>query len=117
MKAFFVAIGMLGCVACSGNHGPEEGFDSAYHTTVGIGVQQGQSCTSDMSALRYAAKYPARLPQGVSIKAISEVRFILTATSDAPIGQSKEVSSGVRVGVTEANKMPPSECETSSMPI
>jgi hypothetical protein len=118
MKRFLIAIGLLGCVGCSGIHGPEEGFGDAVTGTTTIYVGRGQSCTARSSIFGYAVKYPSRLPQGVSVKSISaNDDFLLTASNDAVIGQSKAFASGISITVVAPTTTPPAICESDSFNI
>jgi hypothetical protein len=118
MKRFLIAIGLLGCVGCSGNHGPEEGFGGAVGATTTILVGQGESCTARSSVFEYAVKYPARSPQGVSVKNISaNDDFLITASADAVIGESNEFATGIRISVIAPVAIPPVICESVSFNI
>jgi hypothetical protein len=118
MKHFLIAVGLLGCVGCSGIHGPEEGFDGVVGATTSIYVGHGQSCTARSDIFGYAVKYPSRLPQGVSVKSISaNDDFLLTASNDAVIGQSKAFASGISITVVAPTTTPPAICESDSFNI
>jgi hypothetical protein len=118
MKGFLIAVGLLGCVACNQSRIPEEGFEGipkGGDSTVLVG--QGQSCISTFGQLNLAIKYPARLPKGVTAKAISNLEFMLTASSDAPIGIGGKISDSLGVVVDEPKATLTANCDTEYQPI
>jgi hypothetical protein len=118
MKGFLIAVGLLGCVACNQSRIPEEGFEGipkGGDSTVLVG--QGQSCISTFGQLNRAIKYPARLPKGVTAKAISNLEFMLTASSDAPIGIGGKISDSLGVVVDEPKATLTANCDTEYQPI
>jgi hypothetical protein len=118
MKRFVVAIGLLRCMACSQTRSPEEGFEGnpkSGDSTVFI--SQGQSCISNFGQLALAIKYPTRLPKGVSVKAISNLEFMLTARSDALVGLGGSISDILSIVVSEPKATLTASCDTAYQPI
>jgi hypothetical protein len=114
---WFALMGLLACIACTqlGDFGEGLGNPVVATTTVYIG--QGQSCISQDVDLRFAVKYPARLPKGVSIRTVSSSEYSLIANSDAPKNQLGLVSSGVRVVVSDPTATLTANCDTMTLPI
>jgi hypothetical protein len=112
-----IAIALLGCVSCGGTRVIEEGFESPVGETTDVYVGQGQRCLSDEPALSLARKYPARLPVGVSIKAVSSTEYALSASVDAPKNQPGLISNGIQVSVSEPATGLQTNCETMTIPI
>ena len=94
-----------------------EGFEHGVVWTISVMVGQGQQCTSDFAELRLAAKYPSRLPKGVTIETITPGEWRLTAAADAPKDIPGHISSGTRVVVSEPRATLSPTCELFSMPI
>ena len=117
MKTLWLLVLGMALIACNQMGFPNEGFENPVAETTTVQVGQGQQCTSSHPDLRLAAKYPSRLPQGVSIQTVAPDQWLLTASADAPKNKLGLISSGTRVAVSEPTTALSLLCNSINTPI